>query len=267
MSDIYAGLGADDLVTGEAVTLELPPATLAVRLLSGGIDLVAELVAFGIGVWIVFVVSPNEALASVGTIVVLVATLVLVPAGIETWSRGKSLGKLIVGTRTVRSDAGPITARHALIRGFVGVVEIFVLSGVPALVAGLVTAKGQRVGDLVAGTYVVRDKLDLRLPPPVTMPVPLASWARTADIAPLPEGLAVAIRQLLGRLDTLGPDARQRLLVSTADATLTHVAPPPPAGTPPDAFLAAVQAERRDRDTRRLEREAALRHRLAARPR
>lgn len=267
MSDIYAGLGADDLVTGEAVTLDLPPATLAVRLLSGVIDLVAELVVFALGLWFVLVVAPDEALASVGTIVVLVAALVLVPAGIETWSRGKSLGKLIVGTRTVRSDAGPITARHALIRGFVGVVEIFVLSGVPALVAGLVTAKGQRVGDLVAGTYVVRDKLDLRLPAPVAMPGPLASWARTADIAPLPEGLAVAIRQLLGRLDTLGSDARHRLLVGTAEATRIYVAPPPPAGTPPEAFLAAVQAERRDRDAGRLQREAALRQRLSSRPR
>ncbi len=92
------------------------------------------------------------------------------------------------------------------------------LSGVPALVAGLVTAKGQRVGDLVAGTYVVRDKLDLGCPRRSRCRSPWPPGRRTADIAPLPEGLAVAVRQLLGRLDTLGPDARQRLLVSTADA-------------------------------------------------
>ena len=267
MSDIYAGLDADDLVTGEAVTLDLPPATLAVRLLSGLIDLVAEVILLALALWLVLSVARDEATASIGVILALVTTLVLLPATIETLSRGKSLGKLIVGTRTVRSDAGPITARHALLRGFVGFVEIWVLSGVPALIAGLVTAKGQRVGDLLAGTYVVRDKLDLRLPPPVTMPGPLAAWARSADIAPLPEGLAVAIRQLLGRLDTLGPDARYRLLASTAEQAGTHVAPPPPPGTPPEAFLAALQAERRERDAHRLQREAALRERLSSRRR
>jgi hypothetical protein len=42
------------------------------------------------------------------------------------------------------------------------------------------------------------------------------------------------------------------------------VAPAPPAGTPPEAYLAAVVATRRDRDARRLAREAELRRRLAA---
>jgi len=51
-------------------------------------------------------------------------------------------------------------------------------------------------------------------------------------------------------------------VLNIAQRTMPYVAPPPPRGTPPDAFLAAVQAERRDRDARRLHREAELRHRL-----
>ena len=48
--------------------------------------------------------------------------------------------------------------------------EIWLVSGVPALVTAMATKKGKRVGDLVAGTYVVRDRFRLTLPPPVVMP-------------------------------------------------------------------------------------------------
>jgi hypothetical protein len=54
-------------------------------------------------------------------------------------------------------------------------------------------------------------------------------------------------------------------VVDLADRTLSYVAPPPPRGTPPEQFLAAVAAERRERDRGRLHKEAELRHRLAQR--
>jgi hypothetical protein len=44
-----------------------------------------------------------------------------------------------------------------------------------------------------------------------------------------------------------------------------YVAPGPPPGTPPEAYLAAVLATRRDRDAARLARDQELRERLAAR--
>ncbi|MFT4265515.1 MAG: hypothetical protein QM572_19200, partial [Nocardioides sp.] len=46
------------------------------------------------------------------------------------------------------------------------------------------------------------------------------------------------------------------------ERTAALVAPPPPAGTPVDDFLAAVIAGRRERDAARFAREAALRERL-----
>jgi hypothetical protein len=45
---------------------------------------------------------------------------------------------------------------------------------------------------------------------------------------------------------------------------MEHVAPPPPAGAPPELVLAAVIAERRQRDLARLRREAQARSRLTA---
>ena len=51
---------------------------------------------------------------------------------LETLTRGRSLGKLALGLRTVRDDAGPITFHHALVRALIGFVEIYVFSGIPA---------------------------------------------------------------------------------------------------------------------------------------
>ena len=265
MADIYAGLDTDDLVTGEAVTLELPPASLGTRLLSGLIDVTIEAGLLLVGVITVGMLATDEALYAVGSIVVFAGALVVVPCTLETFTRGKSVGKYAVGTRTVRDDAGPISFHHAFIRTLVGVVEIWVFWGVPALVTSLVNSRGKRLGDLVAGTYVVRDKIGLVLPAPAPMPPQLAHWAHAADIAPLPEGLAISIRQLLGRGADLSPDAWRSLVVDLADRTLAYVAPAPPLGTPPEQFLAAVAAERRERDRVRLHTEADLRHRLAQR--
>ena len=71
------------------------------------------------------------------------------------------------------------------------------------------SSRGKRLGDYAAGTYVVRDRVRLRLAPPTLMPPPLAAWARPADMAALPTGLALAVRQFLGRLPTLDPQSRR----------------------------------------------------------
>ena len=84
-------------------------------------------------------------------------------------------------------------------------------------------------------------------------------------MAALPTGLALAVRQFLGRLPQIDPAARAAVGERLATAVSEYVAPPPPPGTPPEAFLAAVVAARRERDNARLAREARLRHRLAAR--
>lgn len=260
----YAGV--DQLVTGEAVALELPPASLGLRLVSGLIDVVVQFVILVGGFIIGGLLATDDALLGVSAVVALVFTLVIGPAVLETLTMGRTLGKLVMGIRTVRDDAGPISFHHAFMRHLLAVVEIWVLFGVPALVSSLVSSHGKRLGDLVAGTYVVRDRFSLRLPWPAQMPPYLAHWAATADMAPLSDSLAVALRQLLGRRGTLSPQARHHLVTDILPQVQKTVSPPPPPGTHPEDFLAAVAAERRRRDENRLWREADLRWRLT-RPR
>jgi len=263
----FATLTTDDLVTGEAVALDLPPAGLGIRIASGLIDLVITLIVYvgAIFVLLVAVLQADDALMKAAFVAINITVFLAFPATLETLTGGKSIGKLACGLRTVRDDAGPITFQHAFVRALIGFVEIFLFLGMPAFFSALVSSRGKRLGDYAAGTYVVRDRVRLRLPPPTLMPPPLAAWARTADIGSLPTGLALAVRQFLSRLPTIDPHSRTVLGTRLADQVAEHVAPPPPAGTPPEAYLAAVIASRRERDQARLAREAELRRRLTAR--
>lgn len=264
MSDTHQLLGGGDLVTGEAVALDLPAATVGVRVASGLVDVLVQglVLAAGLTVALTATSASDEALVGVAGIVSVVAALVVLPTTVETLTRGRTLGKLALGLRTVRDDAGPIGFRHAFVRALVGVVEIWLLTGVPALVCALVHPRGKRLGDLVAGTYVVRERFPFPVVHPAAMPPGLAAWASAADIAPLPDGLALAVRQFLSRASSLNPASRATIGTQLVAQALTHVAPPPPADEHPEVVLAAVLAERRRRDEVRLARTEQLLVRL-----
>jgi len=252
------------LVTGDAVQLDLRPAAFASRAVSGALDV---LVQIGLLIGLLWLSdrlgsSLDAAARAALALVITVFVLVGVPMLTETLTRGRTLGKLVMGLRTVRDDGGPIRLRHALVRALLEVVDV-VPFGAPALICSLASPLGKRLGDVLAGTYVVRERGTVRAAPMAQLPPQLRGWAGTADIVRLPDGLALSVRQFLARAQTLHPQARTTLGLQLAQAVAPHVAPPPPAGTHPETFLAAVLAERRERDTRRLARELAGRRRLA----
>ncbi|KRF35476.1 RDD family protein [Nocardioides sp. Soil805] len=268
MSDpTFASVTADDHVTGEAVALDLPPASLGARMASGLVDVLLTVLVLVATAFVLGTATgrSDAALAHVAVIGTLIAVFLVLPTTVETLTGGRSLGKLAMGLRTVRDDAGPISAQHAFVRSLIGFVEIYAFAGAPAFFAAMLSAKGKRLGDYAAGTYVVRSRVRLQLPAPATMPPGLTAWARTADMAALPTGLALAVRQYLGRQATLDPGHRDELGLRLAEQVATYVAPPPPPGTPPHDYLAAVISSRRERDLARLRRDAALRERLTPR--
>lgn len=252
------------VVTGDAVVLELPRASPALRVLSAVLD---ALVVVVVGVVVAVVALPRLASSADTSLVAAVATtlgvLVVVglPTAVETLTRGRSLGRLVVGTRVVRDDGGPVRLRHALVRALTGVVELWGLAGGPALVSALASPRSKRLGDLLAGTVVVRERAARQDVAPVTMPPGLAGWAGSADVAALPPTLALACRQLLARRQTLHPASRARLGGQLRADVVGRVFPPPPAGATDEDVLAAVLAERRRRDTDRLRRQEDARRR------
>ncbi len=242
------------MITGEAVALEVTPASVGLRLLSGLIDygLYAGGAVLSLATWSTVQqrLSPGMSNAvAVAQISVLILTCtVVIPLTIEVLSRGRSAGRLVTGCRVVRDDGGAIRLRHCLVRTLTAVIEVWLIQGIPAVCSCVVTRRGKRLGDLLAGTYVINERSGAMSVPPLIMPPELAHWAAQTDIRPLPGNLALAGRTFLQRTATLQPDARARLGADLAARVLPFVAPTPPAGTHPERFLAAVLCERRDRE-------------------
>jgi uncharacterized RDD family membrane protein YckC len=252
---------SEDLVTGEAVVLDLRPASFVTRALALFLDLVVTVLAV-----IVVSLLLNSALGNIDEaastaigLVVTIGILIGIPITVETVTRGRSLGKLAAGLRVVRDDGGPIRARQALIRGLLAVLEIYTAFGSIALITSLLNRRGKRLGDLLAGTYVIRERSPREQPNPVFMPPHLHPWVAGTDLGRLPDRLTLASRQFLGRAHQLTPAARDRLGRTLADQVSRYVSPLPPPGTQAEEFLQAVLAERRDRDYARLVREAQAR--------
>lgn len=237
------------VVTGEAVALDVRIARVPSRLLALMVDLAVIGVLLIGFTFVLGFVGPtlDDGLVAAVSLTVMVLILVGYPTMIETVTRGKSLGKLLAGLRVVRTDGGPIGFRQALVRALCLVfIDLFTTSGFVGLISALSTRKGQRVGDLLAGTIVVRERAPRNsavLPTPGVPPA-LQGWASSADLATLPDDVALQVQQLLNRLPQLSPGARQSVVSELAARVSMNVSPPPPPGTPAEVYLAAVVGER-----------------------
>ena len=239
-----------ELMTGEAVALDLRPTSFILRAAGAMIDFVAY---FGLWLLILLAVfSPlvsgflDEASAKAVTLTALVFCLVIAPTAVETLTQGKSLGKLAVGARIVRDDGGSIGLRHAFIRSLTGVLEVFSTFGGLASITALLNGRAKRIGDLLAGTYSQNERVSKITPPVYGVPAELLGWAAIADVARMPDGLSRRIAQFLRQASRLTPDARDRLSRSLAAEASVFVSPLPSANA--ELFLAAVSALRRDRE-------------------
>ena len=101
---------------------------------------------------------------------------------------------------------------------------------------------------MLAGTYVVREHHRSHAAPPLLMPPELVQWAAGTDLRSLPGGLSLTARTFLQRASALMPSSRHQLGLDLASQVQGYVSPPPPAGTHPERFLAAVLTERRNRE-------------------
>jgi uncharacterized RDD family membrane protein YckC len=241
----------DEIITGEAVALDLRPASFVLRAAGAAIDFLAYV---GLYIALVLIVIPilidslrlDEAVVSAVAIAMLVLAIVVVPITVETLSNGRSLGRLAIGARIVRDDGGAIGFRHAFIRALLGVIEVFMSFGGIAVVVSLLNERSKRLGDLVAGTFSQHERVSLVDRPVFGVPVQLEQWALTVDIARMPDRLSRRIAQFLAQAPRLTPDTRSRLSRELAVEASPYVSPLP--SIEAELFLAGVAAVRRERE-------------------
>jgi uncharacterized RDD family membrane protein YckC len=246
------------VITGEAVVLDVPCARFPSRLLAIAIDVTVQLVLLVVAFAILGATAAasgvNPATAGAAGIGVIAVVIVGYPVIWETVTSGRSPGKFALGLRVVGDDGSPERFRQALVRGLAAVVEIWALAGCPALICSLLSARGKRLGDLFAGTFVIQQRLPgkRRTAQPADVAPQLAAWAAGLEMSGLHQQTAETARRFLARLPELTPAARADVAERIASAVLAQVSPPPPPGTPAPDYLAAVLAERHTREQARL---------------
>ena len=233
------------LVTPEAVLLGLPVASVGSR----GLALVLDLLIQGLTLLVLsFAVSAVAGggggwVATVVFLVVLFLVLFGYPTAFETWWRGRTPGKAALGLRVVTVEAGPVGFRHAAIRAALGLVDFWLSSGGVAVLSALFTRRAQRLGDLAAGTLVIREPrrrqgiTAMRFDPPPGA----EGYADRLDVTGLDEDDYLAVRSVLVRAASLGAAAGP-LADQAVRAVAPRTTPAPPAGMPPLAVLACIAA-------------------------
>ena len=247
----------DVVITGEAIALLVQPASLFLRVVSAIIDAIAIILGMIITYEVLFLILSlsgesddfmyfsNEAQVAALVSIITALWLFLAPMTVETLTRGKSLGRFIVGTRIVRDDGGPITLRHAFVRTLIGLGELWATMGAGAIIAAWTNRRGKRIGDIFAGTYAVSETSGLTRRPLLLAPE-LAQWASEANVGELDGVTTVTARRFLQSATKMDPLHRQQAAQTLATALLNQVYPPPPPGTDPERFIAAVLVLRRD---------------------
>jgi uncharacterized RDD family membrane protein YckC len=208
--------------TPEGVDLQLTLAGVGSRFVSALIDLMIQIVLL---IAVTGIAAAVGAFGSgFGTAFVFLASFLVFAAYdvlFEVFASGRTPGKRLNGLRVVRVDGSPVTFFTSAIRNVLRLIDIFPVAA-PYLVGIatiLVTRQNQRLGDVAAGTLVVRERTaqptlqSLRRaqgqPPPVT-----DAWDATGVSA---EELA-AVHSFLARRYELTSEARYRLASDLAGA-------------------------------------------------
>ncbi|MDP5172020.1 MAG: RDD family protein [Bacteroidia bacterium] len=153
--------------TTQNIELEYPVAHIGDRILSGLIDLGVLVAYTWFWIWLLQNYQTHDNWEDYATDTIYL--LALLPAmtyslWTESWFQGRTLGKKLMNLRTIRLDgASPGFSEYAL-RWMLRIVDIWVTASVllPGLI-GMITIstgkKGQRLGDISAGTSVVKMRL------------------------------------------------------------------------------------------------------------
>jgi uncharacterized RDD family membrane protein YckC len=243
------------MVTPEAVALEFQTANVGSRILAYVIDMAIVIAGILAGVFAVALLGQATDVVVPDWVAVAIV-LVLLPAwwlgyfiAFETLWRGRTPGKAALGLRVVTTEGAPVRFRHAAIRALLGLVDFALASGFFAVIFILLTRDNQRLGDLVAGTLVLRERSGLAAPAAVGFAPPpgLEVYTATLDTSRLSIEEYQAVRTFLLRAASLPPGPRAALALQLANPLAGRLRPPPPAGISPEQFLACVGAAHQQR--------------------
>lgn len=242
---VNAGRG---IVTPQGVVLDLEVAGLGHRGAARLIDILIVIAMLVVGTLFLGLLPPTPALVTQ----VIFGFLVIFgyPIVAETYFRGRTIGKWVLGLRTVTLEAGPVGFREAFIRSLFQLVDILATFGSAAIVSVMFTRRSQRLGDFAAGTFVIIDPRVIRHIPavPFTPPMGAEHIVAAMDVSKLRPEQERLIRSFLLRSPQLSGQARSELGPELAQSTSQLLGHDGLYGLMPEPYLVAVLAARQLRE-------------------
>lgn len=208
--------------TSQNVLLEYEPASLGDRIL-------ATLIDYGvfIGWFILTLAIPRKLGISLGEfyMVFVLAPLALYDLLCEWLLNGRTVGKLAMGIRVVMLDGSQPTLGAYLIRWLFRIVESAAfIGGIVPVITVATNGKGQRLGDMAAGTTVVKLKPSVTLDEIMVSPAPETYTVHFPDVHQLSDRDITIVREILSRSDegALLRTADKIKLVTGIDSNLSN---------------------------------------------
>ena len=141
--------------TTQNVVLEYEAASVGDRVLAQVIDLLVMLLWWVVATFLIEQLTNSGDEQRILSYLLVAAPLLVYHPVCEMFFNGQSLGKQVRKIKVTRLDGTRPSLGDYLLRWLIGLVEIGMTLGALALVAVLFNGRGQRLGDLAAGTTVV----------------------------------------------------------------------------------------------------------------
>jgi uncharacterized RDD family membrane protein YckC len=199
------------IATPEGIELQIVLAGAASRFIACVIDLVLQLALIALAA----IAAIGLLGGGVGTALFAMASfaaLYLYDVLFEVLASGRTPGKRVTHLRVVRERGTPVDLPASAIRNLLRFVDILPTAYLVGLVSILVTRRNQRLGDLAAGTLVIRDA-GRRNEPPAAAAAPAQGGLDSSgwDVSAVRIEELVAVRRFLERRESLDRGARQEL--------------------------------------------------------
>ena len=204
--------------TTQNVDIEYELASIGDRILATLLDYVF-FIAYFVLLAIIAGFTKGVLFESVAVIILLVLPVFLYDLLCEMFFQGKSFGKMIMKIKVVKLDGTQAGFGAYVLRWLLRIIDTRLFSGGVALIAIIANGKGQRIGDMAAGTTVVKMKQKVtlndtilnRVAPDYNIVYSEVSRLTDSDIAIIKEVMQMSIR-------TGNYEAIEKLAVKTKEA-------------------------------------------------
>lgn len=203
--------------TPEGVSIDLTLAGLASRFGAAVLDILIQGILL-LAVVLALALAGSNLDADLGVFVMGIGTLVIAVVVIgyyvlfEALNGGRTPGKAAFGIRVTTVDGTALTLGAVTLRTLMRLVDFLPAAYAVGAIAIVSTSRNQRLGDMVAGTVVIRDRAPVRIHDIPDAGGQLQGW----DVSAVTDGQLALARRFLARRADLAPDARARLSADLA---------------------------------------------------